>query len=608
MNGLNLDLDAFQELLTNSELEEVPATFEQFVHGEEYLNMPSVKFSSIQKELILKSTMVYRRETVIEAWGEEEGGAIWDLATSNGRPVNELIAMLGKGSGKNFSTVVSFLYVIHLLLCLKDPARYFGKPPGDHIDLLNIATNAEQANKNFFEPLSKRAAASPWMSARMVNERAKDIEFDKSIRVNSGHAKTEAWEGYNVLMIVLDEIAAFNAEDGTTTKVLNAAEIYDMSSNSVTSRFPLEGKLILLSFPRYKGDFIQKRYDAVIAEKETVTRRHLFTMHEDLPADTEGNQFEIQWEEDRIVSYYEPGVYAIRRPSWEVNPTRNIDMYKNAFFKDKIQALMRFACMPPSTTFGLFKDEDKVRAAFPDGKPGPFTDDWRFKKSFRPNPEYAYYLHIDLAQNNDRAVVAMAHSPGFVKVPGWDEPVPKVVVDCVRWWESENGEDIDWKEMREFVLDLRRRGFNIVYVSTDKWQSVSFRNELDARGVDAGILSVGKPHFDELVLLVAEQRVHGYELPMLRDELLSLRVEGKTKVTAPPGLHDDLAFATCGAVFHAAMNATDMFDEVSEVDIQIIDPGMENATNVVKDKKDKVVERPDMPPDVAEFLASMELI
>ncbi len=37
---------------------------------------------------------------------------------------------------------------------------------------------------------------------------------------------------------------------------------------SVDSRFPDYGKVILLSFPRYKNDYIQQRYDDVVSEKE----------------------------------------------------------------------------------------------------------------------------------------------------------------------------------------------------------------------------------------------------------------------------------------------------------------------------------------------------
>ena len=47
---------------------------------------------------------------------------------------------------------------------------------------------------------------------------------------------------------------------------------------SVDSRFPDFGKVILLSFPRYKNDYIQERYNAVVADVETVVRDYKFKM------------------------------------------------------------------------------------------------------------------------------------------------------------------------------------------------------------------------------------------------------------------------------------------------------------------------------------------
>ena len=82
--------------------------------------------------------------------------------------------------------------------------------------------------------------------------------------------------------------------------------------------------MVLLSFPRYQGDFISQRYEAVIAEKETVERTHTFIMNEELPHDDPGNQFEISWDEDTILQYKIRIVFAFKRPTWEVNPTRKI--------------------------------------------------------------------------------------------------------------------------------------------------------------------------------------------------------------------------------------------------------------------------------------------
>ncbi len=164
---------------------------------------------------------------------------------------------------------------------------------------------------------------------------------------------------------------------------------------SVDSRFPDFGKLILLSFPRFKNDFIQQKYEEVISQKEVVIKTHTFILNPDLPEDEPGNKFSVQWEEDRIVAYKIPNVYALKRPTWEINPTRSIEDFKIEFYRNAEDALSRFACMPPEAVDAFFKSREKVEGAF--NNPNLAVDDsGRFADWFKPLPDKEYFLHIDL--------------------------------------------------------------------------------------------------------------------------------------------------------------------------------------------------------------------
>ena len=102
-----------------------------------------------------------------------------------------------------------------------------------------------------------RIEVSPWFAGKYT-DKASEIKFDKSITVHSGHSEREAWEGYNVLVVILDEISGFATENTSGHDQAKTADaIYDMYRASVDSRFPDFGKVILLSFPRYKNDYIQ---------------------------------------------------------------------------------------------------------------------------------------------------------------------------------------------------------------------------------------------------------------------------------------------------------------------------------------------------------------
>ena len=353
---MSLDFNDFIDILDGDDFSERPVDLETFIYDPEFCNLP--KLSDIQITLIERSSQIYKESTLINLYGEENGQKKYK------QTVNEVIAQLGKGSGKDFCSTIAVAYQVYLLLCLKDPAKYYGKPAGDTIDIINIAINAQQANNVFFKGFKTRIENCPWFIGK-YEAKASEIKFDKNITVYSGHSEREAWEGYNVITVILDEIAGFAIENTTGHDQAKTADaLYDMYSNSVISRFPDVGKIILLSFPRFKNDPIQKFYNNAIAEKETIVLNHIIKMNEDLPDGTEGNELNIEWQQDHIISYKMPKTYAIKRASWEVNPTKKIEDYKKPFYTNMPDAMGRFACMPSEMVDAFFKSRKKANISF----------------------------------------------------------------------------------------------------------------------------------------------------------------------------------------------------------------------------------------------------
>ncbi|NCV87479.1 MAG: hypothetical protein EBW14_16820, partial [Oxalobacteraceae bacterium] len=310
--------DDFIEALKDNYFEENPVDAKTFVESPEYLGQPPL--SDIQYDIVQAMSQIYRKEDLQELMGEKEGEEYYEKYTKN-----EIILQLGKGSGKDFTSTVACAYIVYKLLCLKDPARYFGKPSGDAIDLINVAINAQQAKNVFFKGFKTKIERSPWFAGK-YEAKVDSIGFNKSITVYSGHSERESHEGLNLLLAVLDEISGFASEVMTGNEQGKTADnIYKAFRGSVDSRFPDLGKVVLLSFPRYNGDFISERYDSVIAEKETITKTHRYIINPLLPEDDADNWFEISWDYDEISSYKYPGVFALKRATWEVNPTRKID-------------------------------------------------------------------------------------------------------------------------------------------------------------------------------------------------------------------------------------------------------------------------------------------
>ena len=588
----------FFEALDDNPFEETPVDTRTFVQSLDYLGQPPL--SEIQYEIVDAMSQIYKKQDLERIMGPVEGARYYDKYTKN-----EIILQLGKGSGKDFTSTVACAYIVYKLLCLKDPAKYFGKPSGDAIDLINVAINAQQAKNVFFKGFKTKIEKSPWFAGK-YNAKVDSIEFDKSITVYSGHSERESHEGLNLLLAVLDEISGFASEVGTGNEQGKTADnIYKAFRGTIDSRFPDLGKVVLLSFPRYQGDFISQKYDSVIADKEVVHKSHKYIINP-LIGDTPDNTLEIEWEEDHIISYKFPGVWALKRPTWEVNPTRNIEDFKIAFYNDLGDAMMRFLCMPVYSSDAFFKQKEKLEHCMTSRNP---VDEFRrFDPGFTPDPNKTYYVHADLAQRHDKCAVAIAHVEKWVNlqvIKDYEQVAPIVVVDAVAWWEPRKEGPVNLSEVKNWIINLRRLGFNIGKVTFDRWQSYDIQQELRAVGIETDTVSVAKKHYEDLAMLVYEERVVMPQIPLLLEELSELKIMKNNRVDHPRKSSKDLADAVCGAAF----GAISYTPKDNNLEIDVYTWADANRERMRQDMKKREAERNnDMPDDVKQFLDKFNLL
>ena len=527
--GMNLELADFDRLLRQDDLTETPVDIQTFVQDKEYLGLPPL--SDIQLEIVRHSTQIYKERTLISLLGEEEGKRWYKTYTDN-----EVICMLGKGSGKDHCARISMAYTVYLIHCLRDPLIYYGKAHGVYIDLLNLAVNAQQAQRVFFEPLKNLLLRSPYFNKVGFEPRVSEIFFfSKPVRCFSGHSESEGWEGYEVMTIILDEIAAFKTDAelrGETRSKGSASAIYNMSKLSIMSRFPEVGKVILLSFPRYKGDFIQQRYFNSREKKE-------------------------------------PKTWTIKAATWEVNPTIKREQLESEYIRNPVEARARFECEPPNMEDAYFRDPELVRKAFMYSE-DPVDEEGNFKPWFNKTDGQVRFIHIDLALKRDRAALSMVHCTGLkeVKTLMGVENLPIINVDLVYSWEASVNQEINFASIRQMILDLCRK-FDVAKVTFDRWQSIEMIQSLRAQSINADFHSVKKTDFDTLMTAIYDTRLRGYWNELLvEEELLKLRLFGNNKIDHPSSGSKDLADAVAGAVFVCVENmAID-----GDVEIEILSP------------------------------------
>ena len=584
--GTNLDFSDFDKLLKNEDLDEDPIPLEKFVTDKHYLGLPPL--SDIQLEIGRRITQIFKPETLVQLHGEEKG--LWWYENYT---VNEVICQLGKGSGKDHVSRVSLAYISYLLHCLRDPLEYFGKASGVYIDLVNLAVNAKQAQQVFFDPLKNLLLSSPWASEVGFEPRVQEIFwFSRPVRMFSGHSEAEGWEGYEVLIVVLDEISAFKTDVELKGQLRNkgsASEIYEMARASITSRFPSVGKVVLLSFPRFKGDFIQQRYKSVIddlLEQGGVMLDEKF-----------GNRG----------GYREATSWCLKAATWDVNPTRHREEFENEFRRDPIMARARFMCEPPEMVDAYFRDPESVRAAFR-FKQNPMDEEGRYKEWFLGADTHPRYIHVDLGLKRDRAAICMVHSPGFkqIKTMGGVENLPIIEMDYIQSWKAEDNSEIPFASIRATITDLTKR-FTVVSVTFDQWNSADMIQSLRSMNINADLHTVAKKDYDTLSTAIYDGRMRGYWNEILvEDELLKLKLINNTKVDHPTTGSKDLADSVAGAAFMCISNLSSDFEidieVLTEVDYGVLNESDDSLSEFILGNKRQENREKQVPEEIAEWL------
>jgi hypothetical protein len=140
-------------------------------------------------------------------------------------------------------------------------------------------------------------------------------------------------------------------------------------------------------------------------------------------------------------------------------------------------------------------------------------------------------------------------------------------------------------------------------VSFDRWQSFDIQQELKAVGIRTDTVSVAKKHYEDLAMMIYEERVAMPMIPLLLEEMSELKIMKGNRVDHPRKKSKDLADAVCGAVFGAISHTP----KEMNVEIEIHTWG---TSDKLARRQESMVELEDrqMPEDVKSFLDNLKLI
>jgi hypothetical protein len=139
-------------------------------------------------------------------------------------------------------------------------------------------------------------------------------------------------------------------------------------------------------------------------------------------------------------------------------------------------------------------------------------------------------------------------------------------------------------------------------VSFDRWQSFDIQNELKQVGMRTDTVSVAKKHYEDMAMLVYEERLAMPAIDLLFDELTQLKIMKNDRVDHPRKKSKDLADAVCGAIFGAISHTPKNTD--SEVEVHTF----RDRSKRVDELPDNVIQYKPMPDDVKDYLDRLNLL
>jgi hypothetical protein len=140
-------------------------------------------------------------------------------------------------------------------------------------------------------------------------------------------------------------------------------------------------------------------------------------------------------------------------------------------------------------------------------------------------------------------------------------------------------------------------------VSFDRWQSFDIQNELKAVGIRTETVSVAKKHYEDMAMLIYEDRLVMPSIDLLFEELSELKIMNNNKVDHPRKKSKDLADAVCGSIFGAISHTERNLN--LEIEIHTF---KDRPKTQIDNLPDNVIQYKSMPEDVRDYLDRFGMI
>lgn len=428
----------------------------------------------------------------IEDVGEIESYDISVPETENYFAENLLV----HNSGKTTAASIIAVYELFKLLAIGRPCSYYDLPKGQDLYIICTASSAQQAKDTIYSQIEARIENCDWFKDYGYTQHAREFIFETDenrIYLRSEHSNSSSLAGHTAKTVILDEMARFKDTGGHTS----ADMVYDTLSRTLAT-FGRQGKMIVISSPLLKDDFLMNLYRSGKETDSTLTKHYA---------------------------------------TWEANPNISMDDLDAEFQRNPEAAWRDFGAQPSSSLEGYFKEQNRIDNAVDENIelcPGEYTP------PDIPSIAEPCYIAGDPATKNDAFGIAMAHK---------DQDTDKVIVDIAHRFEpsSTKAAEVDARKVSDFIVELAEN-HNVVSFTTDVWSFQRALQRIEQTGIPVEQNHALKEEYDHLKELIYTNQI---KLPSTKVvvELKSLEIKNAKKVDHPSKGSKDISDAVCNAVW-----------------------------------------------------------
>lgn len=501
--------------------------------------------------------------------------------------------------GKTSTAVSMMCYMTYLLMCYRNPQRYFGLKEVSRATIAFANLTKDLATSVAYREYHDTLIKSPWFMRHGTknNSSTKPIFIPEGNQIEIVAASDSAHLlGMQLWACIMDEVNFSRAgiKDISKSKT-HMKQMYDTANARITGTFKLGGKIYGKMFTcsskntdnDYLSEHIEKQLDA------GNTHMYLFDkpQWEVLPSYRFGTEkfhitvgdrykrgFVIPDENDdpaHLAEYEAEGYRVLEVPS----------DYKPNFRSDYDIALRDIAGISVVGSMG-FITQEMITPNISENRKNPFFMDYyeigvqdndTLERNFHPEvvaPELKRLpmnIHIDFAEVSDHIGIAGGVQDGTknivdplttkkITMPFFRE-IFQVAIGAPR------GDRMSFQKVINFIVWLKKNGFNIGIISTDQYQSSYVRENLTQQGFTCEKVSVDKTEDPYIGLrnLLQDQRLELVKHDLQEIELINLqRINGiinhppqSNSITNMPclangynskGIGKDCADALCGCM------------------------------------------------------------